>query len=152
MKPKWIGLSLAALSMGLAVSAAAMQQNGWFPQRATGMVVHQLEWELALTDTQRAQIKEILKTEQPTIQALAARVHSEQLELRQADQSFDEARVREFARQHQATTEDVLVEREKIRSEIMQVLTPEQQQKAAQLHAQIYERLSQRLNNLGDQL
>ena len=152
MKPKWIGLSLAALSMGLAVSAAAMQQDGWFPQRAAGMLLHRVEWELALTDNQREQIKAILKAEQPTIQTLAARVHNEQLELRQSEQSYDAARVRAFARQHEATAEDVLVEREKVRTEIMQVLTPEQQHKAAQLRQQIYERFSERRVNLGDQL
>jgi Spy/CpxP family protein refolding chaperone len=152
MKPKWIGLSLAALSMGLAVSAAAMQQSGWFPRRAAGMLLHRVEWELALTDAQRAQIKAILKTEQPTIQALATRVHNEQLELQQSEQSFDEARVREFARKHEATAEDVQVEREKIRTEIMQMLTPEQQQKTSELRQQIFERFTERLTNIGDQM
>lgn len=71
---------------------------------------------------EREQIKAILKTEQPTVKALAAQLHDEQLQI-QAQPGFDEAYIRAFAKQHESTTEDVLVERERVRSEICAALT-----------------------------
>ncbi|HWA95353.1 MAG TPA: Spy/CpxP family protein refolding chaperone [Terracidiphilus sp.] len=153
MKGKWIAaMSIAALGTGLALSAGAAQDdNGWFQKEIAGIVIRHVERELALTDAQRDQIKTILKTEQPNIESLAARAHEAQKELHSA-QGFDEASVRNFARQNEATTEDILVEREKVRSEILAVLTPEQRQKAELMREQSYRRFMQRLNTIGDQL
>jgi protein CpxP len=115
------------------------------------MFVHRIESQLNLTEAQRIQIKTILQTEKPAILALAERVRQERAQLA-SRQTFDEAYVRSFAQQHESTMEDALVEQEKVRTEILQVLTPEQQQKAEQIREDIRSRFFERLTTIGDQL
>ncbi len=149
---KSVGIACAVGAMGLLVvgSAAALQEDdGWFQKRASEIFVRRVERQLDITDTQREQIRSILKTEQPTIQSLAARVHQEQEELR-AEPAFDEGRVRAFTQEHESTLEDAMVEREKVRTEILAVLTPEQRVKAMKLRETLYARFSDRLATLGD--
>lgn len=144
--------SVSILGFALVASAFALQNDGpWFRQRAAGMFVRRIERQLNITDAQREQIRTILKTEQPTITALAARVRQEQLQLNSGD-TFDEASVRAFAREHVSTTEDVLVEREKVRTEIMQVLTPDQRKEAEQIRRKFSFQLAERLSAISDQL
>jgi Spy/CpxP family protein refolding chaperone len=97
------------------------------------------------------QIKTILQTEKPAILALAERARQERMELASRP-TFDEAHIRSFARQHESTVEDALVEREKVRTEVRQVLTPEQQQKAEQVREDLRSRFFERLATVGDQL
>lgn len=153
MKKSWTAIcGVSALGVALAASAAALQNDGgWFQQRACALFVHRVERQLDITDAQRDQIATILKTEKPVIQSLAATVHLEQEQLL-SRQSFDEAYVRAYAQQHESTMEDVLVEREKVRTEILAVLTPDQRAKARQLRQTIYSHFSDRLAELGDDL
>lgn len=142
---------VCAMGAAMVAYGAAQNENGWMRQRASGLMIRGVERDLGITDVQREQIKAILKAEQPTVEALAAKVHEEQLQL-QAQPGFDEAYVRSFAKQHESTLEDVLVERQKVRSEIRAVLTPEQREKADQMRAVFYGRFTDRLARLGDQL
>jgi len=143
---------VCAAIAALAVSAAALQDdNGWLHEKVAAARIHRIERQLGITDPQREQIRTILRTEQPAIAALAAQVHLEQEQLR-SQPTFDEAAVRAFARQHESTMEDVLVERERVRTEIMQVLTPRQRAQAEQLRKELYAQFSARLATLGDEL
>lgn len=153
MKKSWAVVGLVCtVGAALVASAAALQSDdGWFRQRATGVFVRRIERQLNITDAQREQIRVILKGEQPTILALATRIRQEQEQLN-SRQSFDEAWVRAFAQQHATTTEDVFVERQKVRFEIMQVLTSDQQKRAEQLQKTLSIRLSDRLATIGDEL
>ncbi|MGC1781869.1 MAG: Spy/CpxP family protein refolding chaperone [Acidobacteriaceae bacterium] len=145
-------LAASALAVAVAASAASTQdQDGWMQRRATGMVVRRIERQLKITDDQRAQIKTILVTETPAIQALANRVKEENSQLASASQ-FNESDIRAFARAHAGTMEDVLVEREKVRTELLQVLTPEQRQKLQQIREARTGELAQRLSHLADQI
>lgn len=143
---------VGVLGLALAATAVAVQDDvSLFQQRTSGLLVHIAERRLNLTDAQRGQIRTILKTEQPTIQTLAMRVHQEQQELL-AQPEFNEAFVRSYAQQHEATLEDVLVEREKVRQAMLAVLTPEQRARARQLRASMFERFYDRLPMLGDEI
>ncbi len=147
-------LAIIACGLGIALVASAsglQDQDGWMRQHASGMFIHRMERQLDITDAQRSQIKSILKNEQPTIQKLAARVREDNDQLRNKS-SFDEAYVRNFARQHASTTEDVLVEREKVRTEILQVLAPAQREKLQQMRLTMQSSITERLANLGDQI
>lgn len=152
MKKTWMIVGAATvLSAGLVASAAALQQeDGWFAQRASGMMVRRVERQLNLSEEQIEQIRSILHTERPAIQELAARVHQERAQLEA--QPYDEATVRTFAQQHESTLEDVMVEREKIRAEIDQVLTPAQRKQAAAMRETLYARFTERLATLGGQI
>ena len=144
--------AFGVLGLALTASAIALQDdNPWFRQRATGMFIRKVECRLNITNPQREQIGTILKTEQPTIEALAARVRQEQRQLHAGD-TFDESAVRAFARRQASTTEDVLVEREKVRTEIMQVLTPSQRKMAEQIRRKSVAQLADRLSSIGDRL
>jgi P pilus assembly/Cpx signaling pathway, periplasmic inhibitor/zinc-resistance associated protein len=153
MRRKWLALAAVGVagSALFAYAAGAQNESGWMRTRASGLMIRGIERDLGLTDDQRMQIKAILKAEQPTIETLAARVHEEQIQL-QAEPAFDETAVRTFAKQHESTLEDVLVEREKVRSEIRGVLTPEQRDKADQMRSAFYSRFTSRLATLGEQL
>jgi protein CpxP len=153
MKTRWgIIAGVCALSIALLASAATLQdQDGWMQRRVSGLFVRRIERELSLTDAQRTQIKMILQTEKPAILALAERTRQERMQLA-SRQTFDEAYIRSFAQQHESTAEDASVEREKVRTEILQVLTPEQQQKAEQIREDLRTRFFERLTTIGDQL
>ncbi|HWT64723.1 MAG TPA: Spy/CpxP family protein refolding chaperone, partial [Terracidiphilus sp.] len=124
--------------------------EGLLPPRVAGLVVRRAERRLNLSDDQRQKIKTILRTEKPVIESLAERVHAEREQLEV--QPYDEATVRAFAQQHEMTMEDVLVEREKVRSEIQAVLTPEQRKQVAAMRETLYGRFVERLSSLGDEL
>jgi protein CpxP len=153
MKTRW-GISAAACALGIVLVASAagsQDKDCWMQRRVSQMFVHRIESQLNLTEAQRIQIKTILQTEKPAILALAERVRQERAQLA-SRQTFDEAYVRSFAQQHESTMEDALVEQEKVRTEILQVLTPEQQQKAEQIREDIRSRFFERLTTIGDQL
>ncbi len=97
------------------------------------------------------QIKMILQTEKPVILALAERARQERMELASRP-TFNEEYVRSFARQHESTLEDALEEREKLRTQVWQVLTPEQQQKAEQIREELRSRFFEHLATIGDQM
>ncbi len=154
---QWLMIAAAlAVGAGMIHSVARAQNDGgaqdaWMSRRAGGFVVRRIERQLQITDAQKEQIKAILTTEKPTITSLAARVEEENQEL-QSQPAFDEAQVRQFAQQHEDTLEDVLVEREKVRSEILAILTSDQRQKALQMRSQMRARFNNRLDVLGDAL
>lgn len=151
MKKTWLAVGIGCtVAIGLAASTVATQeQDCWLSQRTSALLVQRMERRLNLTDAQRDQIKTILNTERPTILALASRAQEEQKEL-QSRTSFDEASIREFAQQHESTIEDVLVERERVRIEIRQVLTPAQRIQLQQLRQEMASRFFARLTTLGD--
>jgi periplasmic protein CpxP/Spy len=150
-KHQMIAAVVLVLGAGVAVSAVAMQQDeGLMPPRLEGMLVRHIEHRLNLSEDQRQKIKTILRTEKPTIQSLAERVHAER-ELME-EQPYDEAVVRRFVEQHEATVEDVIVEREKVRAEVQAVLTPEQRKQAAAIRETLYGHFVERLAMLGDQI
>lgn len=144
-------ITTTILATTLIASAYGMQENCWARRRTSGILIRQVERRLKITDSQRASIRQILQTEEPTIQSLAQRVRQQNEEL-VAHPSFDEAQVRSFARQHQSTMEDMLVEREKVRFELLQVLTPEQRTELAKFRAEHSQDLVDRLSSLADQI
>ncbi|MGA9672018.1 MAG: Spy/CpxP family protein refolding chaperone [Terracidiphilus sp.] len=153
MKTRWgMTAGVCALGVALVASAAALQdRDGWMQRRVQDQFIHRIEMELGLTETQRAQIKTILQTEKPAILALAEQARQERQQL-ESRQTFDEAYVRTFAQQHESTAEEAIVEREKVRFEIWQVLTPQQRQKAEQIREGLRARFFERLTTVGDQL
>jgi Spy/CpxP family protein refolding chaperone len=60
--------------------------------------------------------------------------------------------VRSVAQQETANATEALVEREKIRAEIMDVLTPAQQQSFTQMSDEWRSFVEDRLSHIGDQL
>jgi len=153
MKGKKLAIIAVIGGLGLATvaSKAAHASTRWMQQQRTHFLAQHIANDLNLSDEQRTQIKTILQTERPAIQTLVHKFEAQNDQLH-AKGSFDEAYVRSVAQQQSASYADALVEREKVRSEIMAVLNPDQQQKLKQLTTEFRTALENRLTTLGDGL
>lgn len=92
---------------------------------------------LDLTSAQQDQLKAIWAKEKPTLEPLMQQMHQghKAMEALQQSGPFDEAKTRAIATQNAQTMIEMQVQHARIKSEMMQVLTPEQRTKFAQLHA-----------------
>jgi periplasmic protein CpxP/Spy len=102
--------------------------------------------ELNLTDAQQTQIKSILQAEKTKIQPLMKQLRDN----RQAADSnvsgaFDENQARTFANQQAQTMSNLMVEKQRTRSQIYAVLTPDQRAKAKQLMQERQQRRQQHM-------
>ena len=140
MKARQFTIVSAVLAVTLA-AAMAFSQTGpgpghhgmGFGARALGFYTDYLD----LTDAQQAQIKDILAKEKPTIQPLMQQMAQSHRQMQQLEQAstFDEAKVRAVATQQSQTMTELAVQKARIKSELMQVLTPDQKAKMAKFEA-----------------
>lgn len=102
---------------------------------------------LDLTDAQQTQMKGILAKEKPTIQPLIQQLTQGHQQLEQLEQAgtFDEAKVRAIANQQSQTMTELMVQKARIKSELMALLTPDQKDKMAKLEARRAARLQKHL-------
>ena len=147
-----ITLGLTALIGGGAIMAVA-QTRGFGPPARWAMagntprfVQHLLDRAsvaLALTDQQEAQIKAILEAEKPKVMplVLTLKANREALESATANGAFNETQVQVIAAKQGQTLAALIVEKERVQSEIFAVLTPEQRAKAEQFRERIKERI-----------
>jgi periplasmic protein CpxP/Spy len=86
---------------------------------------------LDLTDAQKAQAKEILAKEKPALQPLFQQLAQGHHQMRQLEENgnFDETQVRTLATQQSQTMTELLVQKARIESELLQILTPDQKTK-----------------------
>ncbi len=98
---------------------------------------------LDLTDAQRTQMKAILAKEKPTIQPLIEQLAQGHQQMRQLEEAatFDEAKVRTLATQQSQTATELMVQKARIKSELVQVLTADQKAKLATFEARQQARL-----------
>jgi Spy/CpxP family protein refolding chaperone len=108
---------------------------------------------LDLTDAQKAQMKDIMTKEKPTIKPLMQQLSDSRKQLRQLETAgaFDEAKVRSVATQQSQTMTELTVQRSRIKSELMQVLTPDQKDKMAKFEARREARFQKRFQKGQDQ-
>ena len=151
-----IGLGVAlATGVGLATVAAREQgpngSRGMMGRRGPGgpgghdgPIALPLR-DLALTDTQREQVRTTVAAHKAEFDAVRGRMHTARTALQDAvtADAFDEAGVRQKSVDMAAAEADAAVLRAKVHSEVWALLTPEQQQKARELKAQRAERRAQ---------
>jgi len=142
--------TLAVVIAGAGAVHAA-QAGAPFQRMRAGFLARHIADDLNLTDDQRAQIKTILTDERPTIQALRQQIEQDNEQMH-AKTTYDDAFVHSMAQQESATLANAIVEREKIRSEIFAVLTPDQQQKLTQIGSEVRATVDDRIAHLGDGL
>lgn len=117
---------------------------------ALGLALRQLN----LTESQREQIRAILQTHRDEQLAIAQRIREQRqavAALVTAD-AIDEGAIRAAHDKLAAAMADGAILRARIRSEVMQVLTPEQQAKARQLRAEAEQRRQARAERLKSRL
>jgi len=102
---------------------------------------------LDLTDAQQAQMKAILTQEKPIIAPMVQQLAQTHQQLRQLEESgaFDEAKVRSVAAQQTQTMVDLIVEKARVKSQMMQVLTADQKAKLQKLESRREQRMMQHL-------
>jgi Spy/CpxP family protein refolding chaperone len=92
---------------------------------------------LGLTDAQKTEIKSILVAERPHAEPLFRQLASTRKQLRDVTGggSFDEAQVRNLASQQAQTIAELVVTKERVKSKVYNVLTPEQRAMAEKMRA-----------------
>ena len=109
----------------------AFRRGGFGGGPMFGMFLHQLD----LTDAQKAQVKQIMTQERPTLKPLMQQMAQGQVKLRQLELSgnFSEEQARTIATQQSQNMTELMVQRARIENELIQILTPDQKTKLAQL-------------------
>jgi protein CpxP len=124
---------LMALAAGLATTAFA-QHRGMGFGRNNGWMLKHMAKQLNLTEAQQTQIKGIMTDEKTKIKPMMQQLRqNEQAENANVNGTFDENQARTFANKQAQLMTDLIVEKERMRSQVYAVLTPEQRQKALQL-------------------
>jgi periplasmic protein CpxP/Spy len=91
---------------------------------------------LNLTDAQRTQMKTILHQDFAAMQPLIEQEHQIHQQMRQYEEgTFDEAKVRALAGQEATSKVELTVQHARIRNQMFQVLTPDQQAKLKEFEA-----------------
>ncbi len=134
---KMLGAGLALLLMvGFAVSQEAGTSMGPRHHRAFGHgPLGFFTKALDLTDAQRAQIKQIIANEKPTLHPLMVQegqAHQQMMQLVTSG-NFDENKAQAIISQETQAHSQIELEHAKIMSQAYQVLTPDQKTKFAQL-------------------
>jgi Spy/CpxP family protein refolding chaperone len=128
---KWAAVAVLVLC-GIGILYAQTKGHGcWGPGRRHGFMAHIAHY-LQLTDAQQAQIKSMWQAEKPAVQPLLQQLANgrQQMIAATANGAFDQAKVKAIAQQQSETLAQLMVEKEKLQSQIyQQVLTPEQRTK-----------------------
>jgi len=139
---------LLAVAAGLTASVYAQGPHRGFGHRSGGMLNHMTK-ELNLTEAQQTQIKSILASERTRTKPLREQLRqNEQAQSLKTDGSFDDTQVRAFANNQAQIMRDLIIEKQRTKSQIYSVLTPDQRQKALQLIQQHEQRRQERLQKV----
>ncbi len=140
-----------AVAAGFAAHVAAQGRHGRYGHHE-GRMLHRMTKELNLTDAQQTQIKSILQAEKTKIQPLRQQLRqNEQAENASVSGSFDETQARAFAGKQAQMMTDLIVEKQRTKSEIYAVLTPDQRAKAQQLMQARQQRRQQHMQKASPQ-
>ena len=98
---------------------------------------------LGLTEAQKTEIKSILVAERPVAEPLLRQLAATRKQLRDASRngSFDEAQVRSLATQQAQTLAELIVTKERVKSKVYNVLTPEQRARAEKMRSRFESRV-----------
>jgi len=149
-------VSAAMIAVVLVSGTAFAQQAGVDPVRGRGgrmaggpaamLPLRQLD----LTDAQRTQVQQLVERHRAEVRPLVERLRTATETQRQAMEVVpaDEGRIRTAMEQLAQVQADLAVQRARLHSEIVALLTPEQQQRLAQLRAEGAARMQQRRERL----
>ena len=102
---------------------------------------------LDLTDEQKTQMKAIRQANRENIKPIREQMKTNRQKLQTLSESgtFDEAQVQAIASQQGTLSAQMIVEKEKVKSQMFNLLTPEQKAKAAELKAQFQQKRQERM-------
>jgi periplasmic protein CpxP/Spy len=150
MKTRTIAILAATAFLlvgGMFVVAQRVMQKGLHGRGyGPGMIFRQLN----LTDDQKAKIKDILEANKGAIQPIRDAMKANHEKLASLNGNFDEAQVSAIAKEQGDLTAQMIVARERVRSQIFAILTDEQKAKATQIHDQMKARFQERMKPWGN--
>jgi periplasmic protein CpxP/Spy len=133
-----------AVAAGLTATVYAQGPHRGFGHRHGGML-EKMTRELNLSEAQQTQIRNIMADERSRTKPLQEKLRQNRLaQSLKVDGGFDDTQVRAFANNQAQIMRDLIIEKEKTRSQIYSVLTPDQRQKALQLIQQHEQRRQER--------
>ena len=129
-------LSLTAL-WAVAFGQAGMQPAAYGHRGGFDSLLGRMGDYLELTDAQRTQMKSIMAKEKGTMRPLMQLLAHGNQQMRQVEEAstFDEGRVRTLATQQSQALTELMVQRARLKSEMVQVLTPDQKTKLTAFEA-----------------
>jgi Spy/CpxP family protein refolding chaperone len=146
-----IAAILVAVAAGLATSAFA-ERSGMGFGRNNGFMLRHMAKQLNLTAAQQTQIKGIMAEEKTKIRPMMQQLRqNQQAENANVNGSFDENQARAFAGKQAQLMTDLIVEKERTRSQVYALLTPEQRQKALQLMQERQQHRQERMKKHAEQ-
>jgi Spy/CpxP family protein refolding chaperone len=136
---------LMAVAAGLA-TAALGQRSGKGFGRHSGWMLNRMSKELGLSEAQQTQIKSIMADGKTRMKPLIEQLRqNRQAESANSNGTFNENQARAFATKQASIMTDLMVEKQRTRSQVFAVLTPEQRQKAQQLMQERQQRRQERM-------
>lgn len=99
-----------------------------------------------LTDEQKVQVKQIMETSRAKMKTVHDQIKAnrQQLEAISENGNFDAAQVQALAVQQGNLHAQMIIEKERVKSQIYQILTTEQKAKAAEMKAQMKQKRQER--------
>ncbi len=130
-----------AIGAALLLGVAALFAQGMDGHGFDGHFDHMLGFysdKLDLSSTQRDQMKAIWEKEKPALQPLMQKMREnhDAMKALEASGPFDEAKTRALAKKGAQTMIELQVQHARIKSEMMQLLTPDQKTKLTQLESE----------------
>ncbi|HMS38981.1 MAG TPA: Spy/CpxP family protein refolding chaperone [Pyrinomonadaceae bacterium] len=148
-------IALVTLSIG-SVLVFAQRGGGEFGRghggRGGEFLFGRIAKELNLSDEQKTQIKQIMDAEKEKIKPIfeSLKENRQKMQALTADRNFDEAKVKQLADEQGSLTSLLIVEKERTKSQIFQVLTVEQREKAKAMKEKFEERMKEGRKNRKD--
>ena len=140
-------LLVGAVAIAQTVRRAAYGHGGgMFGERMLSFYAHKLD----LTDAQQSQLKDIMAKEKPVLKPLFQQLSQTRHQMRQLEEgdTFNEAQIRTLAAQQSQVMTELIVQKARIESEMLQVLNPDQKAKFKEMMDQ---REQRRMNHLQNQ-
>jgi len=148
MKRKTITiLAIAAILVigGIFAIAQRAMHKGFGGHGMRGQGVMLMLRRLDLTSDQQAKVKEIFEANKGTVQPLREQLKANHEKLDSLGGNFDEGQVTAIAKEQGELMSQLIVDRQKVKSQIFAILTDEQKVKAAQLQQEMKQRFQDRM-------
>lgn len=148
MKKYIIGFTVFALVAVSTVFVIAQRGGDWKGRDGFGHRggFGRMAEKLDLTDEQKAQVKQIMETSRAKVQPLreASQANHQKMKTATANGQFDEATVSAIATEQATIGAQLIVEKQRTKSQIFQILTAEQKVRIQQFEEQRRERSENR--------
>ena len=151
MHKKFFATIVIVLAAAAGLAAYAQHPGRGFGRHRGWMLQHMTK-QLNLTEAQQTQIKSIMADSRTRMKPLMQQLHqNQQAQNANINGTFDEAQARAFAGKQAQVMTDLMVERQRTKSQIYAVLTPDQRAKAQQLMQERKQRRQEHLKKSLDQ-